>query len=51
MRAFEIANQLLTPYSLNFAPGMNANVRKVFFIMFVRCLYNKQNNTYIVAWR
>ena len=50
-----MANQLLTRHSLNLTPCMNGNpssfwnVIKVDFFLSARCLYNKQNNTWLLG--
>ena len=45
---FEITNQLLTHHLLYLVPGMNGDVNKVDFLL-VSCLYNKQNNTWLLG--
>ena len=56
-RVFEIANQLLTRHSvyIYLAPLMKGNalsfrnVKKVGFFLSVRCLYNKENHTWLLG--
>ena len=43
-----MTNQLLTHHLLYLVPGMNGDLNKVDFLL-VSCLYNKQNNTWLLG--